>query len=285
MVFFPNSKINLGLRVLGKRADGYHDLDTIFYPLPLKDAAEILPAHSVIKNSNGFELTVTGIPVGSSSNNLCYQAFQLLKKDFPDIPSCKMNLHKAIPPGAGLGGGSSDAAFTLVALNKLFDLKIDTEKLQQYALQLGSDCPFFILNRACHATGRGERMKEISLALEGYVVVLVHPHIHITTAAAFAQIAATREGTRQENLSYTCAEAITQPMEKWKDTLTNDFEGPVFSQHPLLAEIKEKLYSAGAVYASMTGTGSCIYGIFRRGEEKAYVESGSHTVYKLNLGQ
>lgn len=258
MVIFPNCKINLGLRIVGKRADGYHDVDTVFYPVSLKDAAEInlVPVLKKEKASD-FDLLVSGLPInGATSENLCYKAWRLIKTDFPHIPSLKMHLLKAIPTGAGLGGGSSDGAFTLMLLNNLFQLGISRERLHRYALQLGSDCPFFIVNKPCSATGRGEILEEIKIPLEDYYFVLVHPGIHISTALAFSKL------TLKENNQLPLKEIVRQPVESWKNQLFNDFEKPVFEEHPSLEKIKTNLYEAGAAYASMTGTGSCIYGIF-----------------------
>jgi 4-diphosphocytidyl-2-C-methyl-D-erythritol kinase len=278
LVIFPNCKINLGLRIVGKRPDGYHDLDTVFHPLSLKDAAEINPV-SVVKQEQAedFELTVSGVPVnGSTTDNLCYKAWQLIKNDFPDLPPLKMHLLKAIPTGAGLGGGSSDGAFTLMLLNNLFQLGIPRERLIAYALQLGSDCPFFIVNRSCNATGRGEILEEIKVPLEDYYFILVHPGIHINTGDAFSKL------SLKENGRLPLKEIVMQPVESWKYQLTNDFEEPVFKEHPSLKKIKEDLYEAGAVYASMTGTGSCIYGVFNNKQEPPALSfPGSYKVYHL----
>ena len=268
MIVFPNCKINLGLRVVRKRPDGYHDLDTIFYPLPLKDALEIVPAgHNTslkkeVQDHNGCQFVTTGLDIpGSPQDNLCLKAWNIIKKDFPRLPPIQMHLHKAIPIGAGLGGGSSDGAFALSLLNQEFDLRLSAEKLADHALQLGSDCPFFMLNKPCEATGRGEFMKPISLDLTGYFVVLVTPGIHISTGWAFSQLHPTQKEKSLE-------EIIGLPIEKWKEELTNDFEQPIFETHPQLAAIKQELYTMGAAYACMTGTGSVIAGIFAKRPEQ-----------------
>lgn len=250
MVSFPNCKINLGLHITGKRPDGYHDLETIFYPIHIKDVVEII-------SSDTFQFTTSGLPVnGNAGDNLCVKAYWLLKKDFPGLPMVHMWLHKHIPMGAGLGGGSADAAFTLKLLNTKFDLNLTTGQLIGYASQLGSDCPFFIFDQPCHATGRGEILEPFQLNLSGYSWVLVHPETHISTAWAFSQI---NPKAQQKSLR----EIIAQPIDRWKDELKNDFEVPVLKQYPRLKTIKEKLYEAGAVYASMTGSGSSFYGMFR----------------------
>jgi 4-diphosphocytidyl-2-C-methyl-D-erythritol kinase len=273
LVLFPNCKINLGLRVTGKRPDGYHDLETIFYPIPLRDAAEITtsrPSHSSrLTGNDDFELTITGTEIpGDLSSNLCTRAWQLIKNDFPDIPVIRMHLHKAIPVGGGLGGGSSDGAFTLILLNEVLKLNLTTEKLLAYALKLGSDCPFFIINKPVYATGRGEIMEEISIDLNDYHFVIIDSGIHVSTAEAFAGITI----SSRENPSLK--QIITQPVDTWKNSLVNEFEENVFSKHPELKEIKEKIYASGAVYASMTGTGSSIYGIFHNSKKTANLLAG-----------
>lgn len=269
MILFPNCKINLGLHITRKRDDGYHDLETVFYPLPLRDAVEVthtpLSAQgSPLHESTGtVDLHLTGLPVkGAAADNLCVKAWHLLKKDYPELPPVQLHLHKNIPMGAGLGGGSSDAAFTLLLLNNKFKLGISTEKLLDYALQLGSDCPFFIINKPCIATGRGEVMQTIPLDLSAYTFLLVYPEVHINTGWAFSQISPARGKKPLEAI-------VRQPVSSWKDTLTNDFEAPVCRQHPELQRIKETLYEAGALYASMTGSGSSFYGIFAHGNAPA----------------
>ena len=276
MVLFPNCKINLGLHVAGKRADGYHDLETVFYPVPLKDAAEITTT-APRKDHPEFDLTLTGTQIpGELSNNLCTKAWQLIKNDFPDIPAVRMHLHKAIPIGGGLGGGSSDGAFTLILLNEELKLNLSTEKLLAYALKLGSDCPFFILNKPCYATGRGEDMEEINVPLNGYHFVIIDPAIHISTAEAFRDIAISK------NQLPSIREIVTQSPDTWEGNLVNQFEEPVFKKHPQLRAIKQKLYDSGATYASMTGTGSCIYGIFHNSKKTANLLAGEkYRIYTL----
>ncbi len=249
MLSFPNCKINAGLHVIRKRADGYHDLETVLYPVAVKDALEIVP-------STTLNFHLTGLPVNDTAdNNLCVKAYNLLKKDFPDLPAVNIHLHKAIPMGAGLGGGSADGAFMLTMLNQKFQLNLLEEKLVQYALQLGSDCPFFIINKPCFAMSRGEKLSPVQLDLSMYKMVLVNPQIHISTKDAFSSLTPATPVKSIEQI-------IQQPITTWKDELKNDFEEPVFNLYPEIKEVKESLYASGAVYASMSGSGSTVFGIF-----------------------
>jgi len=253
MVSFPNGKINIGLEVIRKRADGYHDLQSVFYPIPLKDAIEIIPS----KQESSTTYSQTGIQVnGKEADNLCLKAYHLLKSDFPSLPNVAMHLHKAIPIGAGLGGGSSDASAMLILLNKYFSLDISTDKLMYYAAELGSDCPFFIINKPCYVTGRGEKLTAIELDLSAYQILVINPRIHISTKTAFAGIIP-REGT-------DLAKHIHEPVHTWQKYFINDFEETVFKAHPEIEYIKKNLYKAGAIYASMSGSGSTVYGIFEK---------------------
>lgn len=257
MVHFPNCKINLGLNIIRKRADGFHDLETVFYPIALRDALEILPNRSETVAS-AVHFTASGLPVaGSTDSNLCVKAYHLLLKDFPALAGIQMHLHKTIPMGAGLGGGSADGAFALRALNQLFQLQLSQQQLIDYALQLGSDCPFFIMNTPCFATGRGEIMEPVAVDLKNYTIVIINPGIHVNTGKAFSLI------TPQQPPVSALA-IIQQPVTTWRNALTNDFEAPVMQLYPEIAAIKNQLYEAGAVYASMTGTGSTIFGLFHQ---------------------
>jgi 4-diphosphocytidyl-2-C-methyl-D-erythritol kinase len=250
MISFPNCKINLGLRILRKRNDGYHDLETVFYPLPHYDIIEL------IHGSDDLVFSGSGLRVaGEPANNLCFKAIQLLKTDFPELPAMRMHLHKNIPMGAGLGGGSADGAFTLQLINQKFRLDLSPEQLLSYALQLGSDCPFFIINKPCIGNGRGEQLEEIAVDLSNYGILLVHPAIPINTAEAFS-------GINPAIPVKSVKEIIQQQVNTWKDELINDFETTVFKTYPDIKSIKDTLYSKGAVYAAMSGSGSTVYGIF-----------------------
>lgn len=249
MIAFPNCKINLGLHVTGKRADGYHDLETVFYPVPLCDALEIIPSTDA---KSHFRLSGVELPPGGK--NLCEKAWELLAAQY-DIAPAAMHLHKAIPAGAGLGGGSADATFTLRMLNDLFGLQLSRDQLLSLAAQLGSDCSFFIHNTPCFATGRGEILSPLPLSLKGYTLLLVKPHIHISTAEAFA-------GITPRKPTHHIPDIVAMPPEKWTGLLTNDFEPGIFSRHPVLAQIKSQLYQMGAVYAAMSGSGATVFGLF-----------------------
>jgi 4-diphosphocytidyl-2-C-methyl-D-erythritol kinase len=254
VVTFPNCKINLGLHILRKREDGFHDLETVFYPIPLTDALEVI--HET-DNQKTVSFASSGIAIErKDEENICIKAYELLKKDF-DLPPVKIHLHKTIPVGAGLGGGSSDGAFMLLLLNKKFSLNISEEKLIEYALQLGSDCPFFIKNKVCYATQRGERLTSVQLDLSPYKIVLINPGIHINTGWAFSQI------HPSEN-RMSVLEIIQESVKNWMEKLSNDFEEAVFKHHSAIKEIKEELYRKGAVYASMSGTGSTVFGLFAK---------------------
>ena len=252
MIVFPNCKINLGLNIIRKRADGFHDLETFFFPVALRDALEILPA-----SGNTTRLTVTGFLAGKPEDNLCIKAFDLLKKDYPMLPEIDIHLHKNIPPGAGLGGGSADAAFTLLLLDKKFNLGISEKKMHEYALLSGSDCPFFLIDKPCLATSRGEILEPVNLSLSGYKILLINSGIHINTGEVFRKV---EPAAPEKNIK----EIIQQPVENWKAELVNDFEKIIFKIYPRLKEIKETIYNSGALYASMSGSGSTLYGIFEK---------------------
>lgn len=255
MIVFPNCKINLGLHILQKRPDGFHDLETVFYPVPIQDGLEIIQD---LTPSETPRFTTSGLAIDAPpEKNICVKAYQLLKKDFPDLPPVKIHLHKVIPMGAGLGGGSSDGAFALMLLNKKFNLGLTEDRLIGYALQLGSDCPFFMNNRPCYASGRGENLEPVHLNLDNYKIVLVNPRIHIDTGQAFSKI------VPQSNR--TCIkELIQKPVEQWKNFLGNDFEEVIFEEHSEIRAIKDRLYREGALYASMSGSGSTVYGVFEK---------------------
>ncbi|OJV55571.1 MAG: 4-(cytidine 5'-diphospho)-2-C-methyl-D-erythritol kinase [Bacteroidetes bacterium 43-16] len=255
MICFPNAKINLGLFVTEKRADGYHNLETVFFPVKISDALEIIPAEATSISTHGLAVA------GDTQQNLVWKAWELLKKDFPEqLNPVQIQLLKNIPMGAGMGGGSADGAFMLELLNQFFRLDLSKAQLAAYALQLGSDCPFFIYNEPCFAGGRGELLQPITLDLSDYTIQIICPEVHISTATAFSNIQPKQAAFDLQGLSEL-------PVEDWKKQVFNDFEGPVFKAHPELAEIKEQLYAQGAIYAAMSGTGSTIYGIFKKGQQ------------------
>jgi len=252
---FPPCKINLGLYITGKRADDYHNLETVFYPVyTLRDALEAVP-------SAAFEgsLTVTGLSVeGVRESNLVWKAYRMLREKFPDrVQPLDWHLHKAIPMGAGLGGGSADGAYALRIVDAICNLGLTEEKLIGYAAALGSDCPFFIRDTPQFGSGRGEILEPITLDLLGYDIRIETPGIHVSTAAAFQMITPRPAPFELRRLAQI-------PVEDWKDMIGNDFEEPVFAQHPELGAVKERLYAEGAVYAQMSGSGSAVFGIFRR---------------------
>ncbi len=252
MITFPNAKINIGLSVTEKRPDGYHNLETLFYPTKLCDVLEIL----INKDSHeNFSWSSSGIHIDSDpQDNLCIKALNLLKKDFQLAP-IKIHLHKVIPFGAGLGGGSSDAASTLVMLNKIFKLNLNQQQLLDYAVQLGADCPFFIINEPCIATGIGEVLNPYPLNLRDKFLVLVKPDISISTPEAYRGINPKKQGI-------SLIQKLNSSIKKWKNTIINDFENSVIPNHPQIQNIKNKLYDHGAEYASMTGSGAAVFGIF-----------------------
>ena len=277
MVCFPNCKINLGLRILDKREDGFHNLETIFYPVLLKDGLEIINSTS----NDPVEFTQSGLSIdGIVEENLCVKAWQLIKKDFPQLPAVRLHLHKCIPMGAGLGGGSSDAAFTLQLLNDKFQLGLTKIQLLQYAAQLGSDGPFFIINKPCHATGRGEELTEINVDLRGYFTALINPGIHINTGWAFSKLSDGSKATGSYPKSLTTI--IQQPISTWKDELQNDFESPVAEKYPQIITIKEDLYNLGAVYAAMSGSGSTVFGLFETAVSLTQFENQNYITKLIN---
>ncbi len=250
MIVFPNAKINLGLSVLRKRPDGYHQIETLFYPVALSDIVEIIPSHEerTVFESRGLEIE------GSAGQNTCLRAGQVMTEHF-DLPPVRIFLYKKIPTGAGLGGGSSDAAFTIQALNTLFNLNASKDQLLRIAAGIGSDCPFFLENRPMLGTGRGECLEPIDLDLSGLQLILVKPAISIRTADAYAGVV---PRDRRKSLK----DIIQLPLPKWQEHLINDFEDGIFRKYPVIRTIKETLLDRGAIYASMTGSGSAVYGLF-----------------------
>lgn len=254
MITFPNAKINLGLNIIEKRPDGYHNLETIFYPINLQDALEVTRQEG---NNKEYTLRISGMTLdGAPEENLVVRAYKLLKNDHPQIQPIDIHMYKHIPAGAGLGGGSSDAAHMIKLLNEKFALGLGAEQMEKYATQLGADCAFFIKNQPVFASGIGEIFEPIELSLKGYHIVLVKPDIFVSTRDAFSQI-------KPERPAVSLKEIVKQPIESWKGSIKNDFESSVFQKFPEIAAIKDELYDLGAVYAAMSGSGSAVYGIFR----------------------
>ena len=257
MITFPIAKINLGLNVVEKRLDGYHNLQTVFYPVPIMDALEIAPMSEGFPSDVDCDLKVTNIHIeGDEQRNLVVRAYQLLKKDFPSLPRIHTHLWKGIPTQAGMGGGSSDCAYMIRLLNETFDLQLTNEQMQQYAAQLGADCAFFIESVPCYAEGIGEQLEPISLDLSGWYIGVVRPDIPVPTKEAFSRI-------HPHYPSLNCREVVMQPVETWRDNLINDSEESVFALHPEIGAVKEQLYKMGATYAAMSGSGSALFGLFK----------------------
>ena len=258
MIIFPIAKINLGLNVVEKRPDGYHNLQTVFYPVPIKDVLEVQVMDEAFPSDYDCDLKVTNINIdGDEQRNLVVRAYQLLKKDFPTLPRIHTHLWKGIPTQAGMGGGSSDCAYMMLLLNRQFQLGLTDDQLIQYAAQLGADCAFFILSQPCYAEGIGEKLNPIEVSLNGYHIVVVRPDIPVSTKEAFSLI-------HPHYPAQNCRETVMQPVETWRETLVNDFEESVFALHPEIGDIKQQLYDMGATYAAMTGSGSALFGLFKK---------------------
>lgn len=252
MITFPNAKINIGLQVTERRPDGYHNLDTVFYPIPINDALEVIVAEGV---DYDCRLHISGIDIeGDTDNNLVVRAYRMLATDYT-LPSIDIYLHKHIPTGAGLGGGSADAGYMLCLLNEMFELDISTEQLEKYATRLGADCPFFITGTPVYATGIGNEFHSIDLNLAGWYLVVVKPDVFVSTKEAYSMV-------HPEKPAVTLDKKIIRPISEWKDTISNDFEKGIFALHPELESIKAKLYELGAAYAAMSGSGSALFGLF-----------------------
>jgi 4-diphosphocytidyl-2-C-methyl-D-erythritol kinase len=256
MVVFPNAKINLGLNVVAKRPDQFHDIVTCFYPLQLYDVLEVIESTGRKSSFRASGIEISGKP----EENLCMKAYEMLRKDY-QLPHVDIHLHKIIPIGAGLGGGSSDAAFTLVALNDLFQLFLDASLLEDYAARIGSDCAFFISNKPVLAFERGDVFGSVKVNLEGRKLLLIYPDVHVSTAEAYSRVKpAQPEQSVKEILG-------GEPLENWRGKLVNDFEESVFALYPEVGQLKEQLYESGALYASMSGSGSSVFGIFEADKE------------------
>ena len=257
MITFPIAKINLGLNIVERRPDSYHNLETVFYPVQIKDALELTIMNTHFPSATDCDIKVTNMEVeGDEQRNLVVRAYQLLKQDFHQMPRVHAHLWKGIPTQAGMGGGSSDCAYTIRLLNEMFTLSLSEEQMISYAARLGADCPFFILSRPAYAEGIGERLQPVSLDLSSYYIGVVRPDIPVSTREAFSLI-------QPRKPAKCCREVVMQPMETWRDELTNDFEQSVFALHPEIGAIKQQLYDLGAVYAAMSGSGSSVFGLFR----------------------
>lgn len=272
MVCFPNCKINIGLYITAKRSDGFHDLETIFFPIQWNDVLEFFPSS---QNHTALHLSGLSIP-GSPSNNLVLKAYHLIKQDYPHLPHLNIFLHKILPLGAGLGGGSANGAFMLKALNQYFNLNIHQDQLLNYALQLGSDCPFFIYNQPCFAKGRGEVLTPLSIQLSGKSLVLINPGIHVNTQWAFQQII-------PQKAAFDLHQIESVPIGEWKYCIANQFEAAVLEAHPAVGDIKKILYQKGALYAAMSGSGSTVFGIFESGAIQISEFPNNYLVKKIDL--
>jgi len=264
MITFPNAKINIGLQVIGTRPDGYHELETVFYPVSLYDALEVV-------DSKETKIIATGLPIPDGPENICAKAYALLQGEF-DLPPVDIHLHKAIPMGAGLGGGSADGAFLIKLLNRHFSLGMDVHQMQEYARKLGADCAFFIENTPSFATGRGDQFMEVDIDLNDYYFAIIKPDIHISTAEAFRDVYINKEGRQLKR-------NIQAPVRDWRNLIVNDFERSVFDRYPIVGEIKDELYQEGAIYASMSGSGSAVFGIFEEQVTLTELAKRHHVLY------
>lgn len=265
MIVFPNAKINIGINITGRRPDGYHNIETVFYPLPIYDALEALPGNELTFHSSGLEIP------GRTEDNLCIKGYHLIKKDY-DLPPVNIHLLKHIPIGAGLGGGSANAAFFIKLISDLFSLKLTTARMLHYARQLGADCAFFIENKPLFAFEKGDQFESISLDLSKYQIVLVMPPVHVSTAEAY-------RGVKPSPVKESLYELISEPVQQWKHFIKNDFEESVFKNHPVIRGVKAALYDAGAIYASMSGSGASVFGIFNNKPDLSELEKTNQVFY------
>lgn len=258
MILFPPAKINLGLRVLNKRGDGYHDVETCFYPISLCDILEAIPA---LGGESVF--SASGFPIpGKLEDNLVYRGYKLLNEHYR-LPPLTLHIHKLIPLGAGLGGGSADATYALLLIRNLFKLSLSEKDIFDFATRLGSDCAYFLQKEVCMARGRGEVLSPVAISLKGWQLVVVKPDVHVSTADAYKALAPLKRADSLESL-------LGLPVEEWKDKITNDFETVVLRKHPVIGEIKDKLYSLGATFALMSGSGASVYGLFKEPRSLQY---------------
>ncbi len=267
MIIFPNAKINIGLNITERRPDGYHNLETIFYPVKINDALEVIEADKLSFESSGLDIP------GRVEDNLCVKGYHLLKKDF-DIPPVKIHLHKHIPIGAGLGGGSADAAFFIRLMNEKFELGLTTVQQLNYARQLGADCAFFIENKPVFAFEKGDEFEPVKLDLSNYQIVLVMPDVHVSTSEAYS-------GVKPVMVKQSLIELIDEPIAQWKNFIKNDFEANIFKNHVEIRGMKAALYEAGAIYASMSGSGASVFGIFSKMPDLGELETENQVFYGI----
>jgi 4-diphosphocytidyl-2-C-methyl-D-erythritol kinase len=267
MIVFPNAKINIGLNVVKKREDGYHNLETVFYPVKIFDALEIVVSDSLKFTSSGIYIP------GDAADNLCLKAYHLIQKEH-DLPPVNIHLHKNIPIGAGLGGGSADAGFFIKLLNDICAIKLSTADMQNYARQLGADCAFFIDNKPVFAFEKGDQFEAIELDLSAYCLVLVMPPVHVSTGEAYG-------GVLPQAPNYDLKSALTLPLKDLKERVKNDFERSVFVHHPEILSIKEALYQQGAIYAAMSGSGAAVFGIFNKKPNLQELEQTNQVFYDV----
>ena len=265
MIVFPNAKINIGINITERRSDGYHNIETIFYPLPIYDALEALPGDKLTFQSSGLDIP------GRMEDNLCIKGYHLIQKDY-DLPPVNIHLLKHIPIGAGLGGGSSNAAFFIKLINSLFSLGLTTSQMMDYARQLGADCAFFIENKPLFAFEKGDQFETISLDLSKYHIVLVMPPVHVSTSEAY-------RGVKPAPVKDSLYELIIEPIQEWKYFIKNDFEESVFKNHPVIRGVKAALYDAGAIYASMSGSGASVFGVFDKKPDLSELEKTNQVFY------
>jgi len=268
MIVFPNAKINIGLNITARRPDGYHDLETVFYPVKINDVLEVIESDKLSFNYSGLDIP------GNPEDNLCIKGYHFLKKDYPQLPPVKIHLHKNIPIGAGLGGGSSDAAFFIKLMNDKFDLNLSVDDMMDYARLLGADCAFFINNKPVYAFEKGDEFEPVSLDLSAYQIVLVMPDAHVSTAEAY-------KGVKPALTSESLYDLIKMPLANWKRNIKNDFEGHIFRDHPVIRGVKAELYEQGALYASMSGSGASVFGIFEQVPNLQHLEEHNQVFYNV----
>lgn len=267
MIVFPNAKINIGINITGRRPDGYHNIETIFYPVRIYDALEALPGKEL-----GFISSGLGIP-GRAEDNLCIKAYHLIKNDH-DLPPLDIHLHKHIPIGAGLGGGSADAAFFIRLIDQQFELSLTIDEKLNYARQLGADCAFFIESKPVFAFQKGDQFESIKLDLSQYCLVLVMPPAHVSTSEAY-------RGVKPAEVKNSLYELIAEPIKEWRYFIKNDFEESVFKNHAVIRGAKAALYEAGAIYASMSGSGASVFGIFDKTPDLSLLEKTNRVFYDI----